>query len=128
MYLKLDFEALVILDQNSGNIKFAIREELVNHLVYSKPDASFDMKFMNVFFFLLTSRSIFSSTAQMLLIIIDNCHSEPQEGLTYKEYTEWMEKKLTLIKNNDVKILDNFLKRYWTPVYWGGGLTSKPYL
>ena len=74
--------------------------------------------------FLLTSRSIFSSTAQMVLITIDKYHSKPQEGLTYKEYTEWMEKKLTLIKNNEVKILDNFLKRYWTPVYWGPNIEA----
>ena len=121
-YLKSDSEALVILDQNSGNIKFATRDALVSYLVYSKSDGSIDMKFMNVF--LLTFRSIFSSTAEMLLTIIDKYHSEPPEGLTYKEYTEWMEKKLIPIKKNVVKILNKFLKRYWTPVYWEPNLES----
>ena len=115
-YLKPDSEAPIVLDQTGRNIKFATRDALINYLLFSHCDGSIDTKFMHVF--LLTFKSVFSSTTEMLLAIIDKYHLKPPEGLTYNEYTEWTDKKLLPIKKNIVKILDEFLKRYWTSAYW----------
>lgn len=115
-YIKPDTVAPITLDQTGRNIKFATKDALVNYLLFSNYDGSIDTKFMHVF--LLTMKSMFSSTTEMLLTIIDKYHSEPPDGLTYNEYTEWTEKKLIPMKKNVVKVLDEFLKRYWISVYW----------
>lgn len=115
-YFKSDSEVPMMLDQTGRNIKFATREALVNYLLFSNYDGSIDTKFMHVF--LLTMKSIFPSATEMLLVIIDKYNTEPPEGLKYNEYTEWTEKKLVPMKKNVVKILDEFLKRYWISDYW----------
>ena len=121
-YLQTEFQDSIIIDPTNKSIKSGTKEGLISYLVYGHCDGSLDPNFLDVF--LLTFKSIFPSTTDMVSSIVTMYHSVPPEGLTFNEYNEWMEKKLIPIKINVVKIFRDFLTRYWTVTYWEPTLES----
>lgn len=121
-YLQTDYQDSIIFDTVTKNIKFGTKEGLVSYLVYGHCNGSLDAKFMDVF--LLTFKSMYPSTTDMVSAIIAMYHLVPPEGLTFNEYNEWMEKKLNLIKINVVKVLREFFKNYWIITYWEPALET----
>lgn len=115
-YLQTEYQESIIFDPITKNIKFGTKEGLVSYLIYGHSDGSLDIKFMDVF--LLTFKSMYPSTTDMVSAIIAMYHLVPPDGLTFNEYNEWMEKKLSLIKINVVRVLREFFKNYWIITYW----------
>lgn len=114
-YLDSEHEYSLIYDKKGnvkGGTKIALLEHLTNHQII---DVSFNISM------LLTFRSIFT-TSELLHALIERYNLYPPEGLSYEEYSAWVEKKATPTKIRVVNIMKTLFSQYWTPAYYEPGI------
>lgn len=114
-YLDSEHEYSLIYD-NQGRIKGGTKVALLEHLTSHRTiDASFNIAM------LLSFRSIFT-TSEFLHALVERYHLYPPEGLSFEEYSAWIEKKSTPVKTRVVNILKTLFSNYWTPAYYEPGI------
>ncbi|CEP64158.1 Ras family guanine nucleotide exchange factor CDC25 LALA0_S10e03752g [Lachancea lanzarotensis] len=114
-YLDSEYEYSLIYD-NQGAIKGGSKAALLEHLTSNQTiDASFNIAM------LLSFRSIFT-TSEFLHALVERYHLYPPEGLSYEEYTTWIDKKSNPVKTRVINIMKTLFSHYWTPAYYEPGI------
>lgn len=101
-----------------GIIRGGTKDALIEYLTSNNNTSE---KFINCF--LLTFRSMFT-TMEFFYALINRYNVSPPEGLTFEEYSIWIEKKLNSIKVNVIHIMHVFFKFYWSNNYYDSGMTA----
>ncbi|SCV02619.1 LAME_0H03422g1_1 [Lachancea meyersii CBS 8951] len=114
-YLDSEHEFSLLYD-HQGSIKGGSKGALLEHLTsHQTIDASFNIAM------LLSFRSIFT-TSEFLHALVERYHLYPPEGLSFEEYSAWIEKKSNLVKARVVNIMKTLFSQYWTPAYYEPGI------
>ncbi|SCV00141.1 LANO_0F05402g1_1 [Lachancea nothofagi CBS 11611] len=114
-FLDSEHEYSLIYD-NQGCIKGGSKAALLEHSTsHLKIDAPFNISM------LLTFRSIFT-TSEFLHALVERYHLYPPEGLSFEEYSTWIDKKSNPVKARVVNIMKTLFSHYWTPAYYEPGI------
>lgn len=121
--LQNEYDDFLIYDDKTGEVKAGTKIALVEHLtshITTNPWFN-EVMFQNF-------KTMFGSTFEFFNFIVMRYNLMPQEGLNYREYEIWVQKKLNVVKMSCYMVLFEFVERYWYPQYLENDLLKFNYL